>query len=493
MPRILTIVSMAALRIGATTASSVDETHSSENPPIEAPVPEAGFSETAGGRDNEMHAATPALPGTSKRVIFIRHVESQWNEAKASQSIRKSWGRFFNSDMKDALLSSDGIKQAEKLGAWVDSREDCLRTDLSAVYKKIFGKPKSPWNLGDESAAADCSADVRSYLSLAQSAAWATSNLRRAIATTFYAMGHPLDAAGDKRPDKLSILSALQEVEEGIDARSITPAGKLPVILQGVKSAYSPEGFKWLDLTLNKGDYNEPKMWKHMTPTVRYAEFCAWAAVQTTDTLVVVGHSSWLQKFFMSGAKKECGSSEDCNSHFNMAEHLLTFSDRSKVKLDNGGVIQFELDTTSCKFLPKQTQLVYGTWSVKSNTILGFSKGSKLRTGQKEHMLKVLREEITEALQPSKKLREFLAKSSSLDDFSDTEGDDDEKSTDMGSSVDDGENNGDASTGSYVRVGSDDDEDEENRPTLDRRPVWLQKSMLASGNQHMISPEASLE
>lgn len=335
-----------------------------------------------------------------KHIVYIRHVESTWNKAKADGD----YSRFLGEEYKDALLSDVGVIQAQNLGMWVKGMDTCsghMRGSADALHELIYGSQGELAPLGtDSSAFASCSPLVVEILNDKSRFVWASSNLRRALLTAVYTMGFSRENP-DRHPLRLDVLSCLQELEDGIDARASTPKYSVPDIgwqslnlpIQTISTSVFEKGWfgsvtarqttvrriPWINARGNLGDYNEWGIGKE----ARFEEFCAWAKSNTaTDTLVVVGHSSWLQKFFISAI----GDIHDMN----MAEALLSYSGAGKkVKLDNAGVVEFVLDVDECRFVPKSTQLVYGSWSIKDDVFTHLPWKNRLSTGHVEHLQSV--------------------------------------------------------------------------------------------------------
>ncbi|KAJ8610178.1 hypothetical protein CTAYLR_008740 [Chrysophaeum taylorii] len=249
------------------------------------------------GRPDPILVAS-ATDKRSKRLILIRHGESEWNLVfnvgpkilvpfKALVALFREtllWLRLSDgSILYDSPLNESGLAQAR---------------DLDDVFAHF--KPTSP-------GARDVAACLGSGDSL--TSVVATSNLRRAAQTVALALKTRLDKNPD---DKIVVLSSLQEISTNIDTLSLTPPLKAPII------DFPEDRF---DVTYNSG--NKSLRGNGLKRMLAFAE---WALKRDEDVIVVGGHSLWFRSFFREFLPKASNP----------------FSARD-VKIANGGVVAITL------------------------------------------------------------------------------------------------------------------------------------------------------
>ena len=177
---------------------------------------------------------------STKRVIFIRHGESLWNEAFNGpkrpdkflfRTLQAFFGEFmllseFDSVLLDSPLNGLGFGQAKNLARAL------------SVYPK--GREH------DRSAQLDADVAVLRGDDQAPSSVITSSNLRRAAQTAVVALwgrigpGNSGGGGGGGGAAKVKVLSCLQEISRNVDTLSLTPA-EAPVPLQGVAEALGLE------------------------------------------------------------------------------------------------------------------------------------------------------------------------------------------------------------------------------------------------------------
>jgi broad specificity phosphatase PhoE len=270
-------------------------------------------------------AATGPGANRTKRIIFIRHGESLWNEAfngskrpdKFLYQVLKAFAGeilllpAFDSVLLDSPLNDLGFSQAKALAR-------SLKT-----YPKGRAEDRSP----------QLDADVASLRaeSGAPSSVVCTSNLRRAAQTAVVALWDRLkpaegDAAGDYQ-EAVKVLSCLQEVSRNVDTLSLTPKAQ-GVPLQGVDACLGLGASRAVDpsilfdATSNAG--NKPVFG---TGLMRLEAFCAWAFEQEEEVVICAGHSLWFKHFFNTYLPKH------------PADH-----DAKDCKMKNGGCVAFTLE-----------------------------------------------------------------------------------------------------------------------------------------------------
>jgi hypothetical protein len=209
-----------------------------------------------------------------KRIVFIRHGESDWNEV-----FNRGFGPSFfvrlaravwrevrllptrDSLFVDASLSHEGLEQIEHLHEFLADADDPSgdNAELIAILR------------GDR--------DVDKSILVA-------SNLRRAIATALIGLQHRLKRTGEP----IYIMSSLQEISRNVDANAISKTQEIPdlgPITEELFSGFVPE--KYLDPSMNFGQ-------KHLVFSngfKRMREFSEWAFSQPKETIIVGGGHSF--------------------------------------------------------------------------------------------------------------------------------------------------------------------------------------------------------
>jgi hypothetical protein len=270
-----------------------------------------------------------------KRIYFVRHGESMWNEVfNRGFDLGIVW-RFISSVLHefhllpfadsvfwDSPLSPLGIRQAVQLSSWVE------HTDPKNTHAAILR--------GDS--------DVPSLI--------CSSNLRRAVATTLTAFSGRLIR---RSREKVHILSSGQEITRNIDGYSLSAAGcypgpswvevQQPELDKVVSAIYSGDH---LDASDNKG--NKPLSSNGLK---RMTDFCSWvftnAAAKDVPNIVLGGHSLWFREFFKT-----------------FMPYKSTHEAKSK-KMVNCGIVAFDLICLHGRYVidPESVQVVYGGFEDK--------------------------------------------------------------------------------------------------------------------------------
>jgi broad specificity phosphatase PhoE len=230
-----------------------------------------------------------------KRVIFVRHGESTWNEV-----FNRGFGPMFpvrllaglareaamlvsrSSFFVDSPLSALGYRQAKDLRAFLAS--DAVQAGMGAA-----GAAGAPAR----------AADAAALLGVSGTSIVVASNLRRAVATTAIAFWDRLARTGEK----VYVLSSLQEMARNVDAYALAGTREA-VPLHGIEAhlaGYQAAGFRkgesgsvvGLNCHFNAG--NKPIARNGMNSMT---EFAAWAAAQDAHTIIAGGHSLWFKEFF---------------------------------------------------------------------------------------------------------------------------------------------------------------------------------------------------
>jgi hypothetical protein len=221
-----------------------------------------------------------------KRIVFLRHGESDWNNVfnkginisfifRLLSSLKEELFLFFTSmDSKfiDSPLNEDGIEQALELRRYIEatSHPECSKT-TDEVLSMLRGDSKTPSVI-------------------------VSSTLRRAIATTTLALWPRID----KTDEKVVVLSSLQEVSRNVDTRALSnpkevadlPFSRIKDKCKSTKSgAFDPD--RVYDASENYGNKR-----RNFYGILRLRAFNEWAFKRTEDTIIVGGHSLWFKYFF---------------------------------------------------------------------------------------------------------------------------------------------------------------------------------------------------
>lgn len=264
----------------------------------------------------------------TKRIIFIRHGESDWNEVfnrgfgpsffvRLAKAIVREILLLWTCDSVfiDSPLSELGISQAQAMDKFLKSDDHSKRDeDLIALLNG---------SRGVDSSVVVC------------------SNLRRALATCCVGLQARLQKTGER----VLVLSALQEISRNIDANSLAHANSLPDLHACINAAW--KGFNPLtvfETTLNAG--NKPVFGSGLA---RMQAFNEWASNREEDTIVVcAGHSLWFRCFFQTYLP------------------LSSTHEAKKKKLVNCGITSFDLSRAMYngnpmyRIEPESIKVLYG-------------------------------------------------------------------------------------------------------------------------------------
>jgi broad specificity phosphatase PhoE len=262
-------------------------------------------------------------PGnTKKRIIFIRHGESLWNEAFNGskrpdkflyQTMKAFIGEIilfpeFDSVLIDSPLNETGFAQAKALGRALSSypkgRLEEVTPELDRDIAALRGDENGP------------------------SSVIVSSNLRRATQTAVVALWdrlRPAAGSGDSFSEEIKVLSALQEVSRNVDTLSLAGDG-MAVPLQGVANALNiDESTDFGELLNSKDSHGNKPVFG--TGLQRLESFCEWAHNQEEEVIICAGHSLWFKHFFNTYLPKSAAGHDalDC-------------------KMKNGGCVAFDLE-----------------------------------------------------------------------------------------------------------------------------------------------------
>ena len=214
-----------------------------------------------------------------KRVVLIRHGESQWNvvfNKGLNASFPKRLGNALHQELMllgtldsvfvDSPMSADGADQARELAEYVESPPD--DDEVGAVLK---GTSKT-------------------------SSVIASSNLRRALSTGTVAFWGRLK----RTQEKVHVLSALQEVTFNIDGVALSKPRSAPVLSDVELDALHQKradfhADRYFDCTANAGDKSV-----RSRGVDRMLQFCKWCLDRPEDVVIAAGHSLYFRFLFQT-------------------------------------------------------------------------------------------------------------------------------------------------------------------------------------------------
>jgi hypothetical protein len=270
-----------------------------------------------------------------KKVYFVRHGESMWNQVfNRGLDIGIFW-RYLSSCLQelhllpfpdsvfwDSPLSPLGIRQAIQLSAWLE------QAPLSNKHASVLrGDSDSPSVL--------CS-----------------SNLRRAVSTMVTGLSGRLLR---RSKDHVHILSSAQEITRNIDGYSLSAPGGYPG--PSWIESEQPELDKVVNAlyTSNRldGRYNKGNKPLNSTGLERMLEFCEWTfdsdVSRDKETVILGGHSLWFREFFK------------------IFMPAASAHEAKNLKIVNCGVVGFDLIACGGRYAidPDSVEVVYGGFEQK--------------------------------------------------------------------------------------------------------------------------------
>ena len=252
----------------------------------------------------------------SKRIIFIRHGESLWNEAFNGSKLPHKFlyrtimallGEIvllpaFDSVLFDSPLNQQGFGQAKTLARSIENYPQG-RHDASEALDRDIAALR-----GDGSG---------------PSSVVISSNLRRAAQTAVVGLWARLkpEEEGKQFAERVKIVSHLQEVSRNVDTLSLTDAhGTVPLPNMDKALSMQVDGAQLFDVLENRG--NKPIFG---TGLQRLQAFCEWAHAQNEEVIICAGHSLWFKHFFNTFLPK------------------ATLHDAKDCKMKNGAAVAFDL------------------------------------------------------------------------------------------------------------------------------------------------------
>lgn len=242
-----------------------------------------------------------------KRLLLIRHGESEWNV------VFNQWGHGKWKSFPFRLLSA--IKTERDLidtldSVFVDSPLSKLGAYQASQLRSFI----------DNDANASSDVDILKGTS-SQTSVIASANLRRALSTCTIALWDRIN----RTQEKIHILSALQEITFNIDGVALAKPHTAPVLSNTELSAVGKtsddfDSDVYYDASENEGD--KPIKSSGID---RLNAFAAWSFSRSEDVVIAAGHSLYFRYFFQTFLPQS-------------SRHIS-----KKLKIANGGVIALDL------------------------------------------------------------------------------------------------------------------------------------------------------
>ncbi|KAI9915538.1 hypothetical protein PsorP6_008264 [Peronosclerospora sorghi] len=271
-----------------------------------------------------------AIVTKRKRIVFVRHAESEWNAIfnrgfnlralmNFLRAVVREWLLLPTGDsvFLDSPLSRRGRFQAQSLYELMceipleEGGNRDATTTLAMTTLPLDSHRRSPHQTKESA--------VLSYLCCPlPDSIVVTSNLRRSIDTARIASASRLKVPGEK----IHVLSCLQEIGRNLDTLAISQPHAiqpLEVLVQ------APHGEKRHDELFNVTESHGNKAVLG-SGRDRLLTFAQWVFKQPKEVVVVFGHSLWFRAF--------------CREYFPQD----VFHDAKTAKMSNCGVITFLLE-----------------------------------------------------------------------------------------------------------------------------------------------------
>ncbi len=284
-----------------------------------------------GSDTDPVHVMKKGFEGCQrKRLIFIRHGESDWNSIfnkgkspmlfvrLAMAMLRELLLCFeLDSPFLDSPLNDEGIAQALELRKFIDEDhvgDSAEQKELLAVLRGEKGR------------------------SLVVS-----STLRRAISTTSLAFWPRIQRTGEK----IHLMSYAQEISRNVDTCALSEAQRVPNLpFSRITAHCASIGEGAYNASMNLGSKGLKLRGKD-----RLELFNKWLFDSVEEDIIVGGHSLWFQYFF---------------------KLYLPYDSKHRAKeekMTNSGVIAFNIyklkDSKSYCIDPESMQIVYGGFTKK--------------------------------------------------------------------------------------------------------------------------------
>lgn len=245
-----------------------------------------------------------------RTVIFIRDGESEWDVINRGRActrplkwlralVKEAWMIFGDeSCCFDSPLSDKGIDEAWELLTFLGSQSD----GFSEGGLKSWSDPC--FRLEKDDIASIIRGDVGDSIIC-------SSILRRSISTAVICLSARLlkmrpeagnSTSGGPRPEKVMLMTSLQEIGRNVDTLSLTKCERLPQVPSREASMKQMGDIvtlfyrERLSAMANQGNKD-----LRMQAKDRQRDFCKWLFKQRQDVSVIVcGHSTYFQEFFKS-------------------------------------------------------------------------------------------------------------------------------------------------------------------------------------------------
>lgn len=262
-------------------------------------TPPISTSEEPTASSTPLVAPQRALVSKRKRIVFVRHAESEWNVVFNRGFSFKALLRLVRAVVREWFLLPTGDS------VFLDSPlSQCGRFQAQSLHDHVCEKPLCSVDVKEHALvetpacqrATDLSLHQTEKLALLRYLCWpvpgsvvVTSNLRRTIDTARIVSASRLAAPGET----IHVLSCLQEIGRNFDTLAISqPHAILPheVLVQGV------HGEKRHDELINVAE-------SHGNKTIlgsgrdRLVAFAHWVFQHQPDVVIVYGHSLWFRAF----------------------------------------------------------------------------------------------------------------------------------------------------------------------------------------------------
>jgi broad specificity phosphatase PhoE len=241
---------------------------------------------------------------TQRRIIFIRHGESDWNKVfnrgidRGKTLFRMLFYPIFemlkfpmaDSHFFDSPLSDLGRDQCEELAKFVGATQDIDMSQQGAWKRDAADLRGEP--------------GTRSVI--------VTSQLRRAVSTTTIGLWPRLKRTGER----VLLLSSLMEQSRNFDCVPLSVPHEVPPLPDlADRIDEHPLGWNMFDPSGNTGDKpirSKEKGFKRMED---FIEFCFQPELEGT-TIIAVGHSLYYKRFFNCFLPHDLASkAKDCKLH----------------------------------------------------------------------------------------------------------------------------------------------------------------------------------
>ncbi len=270
-------------------------------------------------------------PSQTKRFVFIRHGESDWNDVfnkgfgpsiivRIIKALIREAKLMITMDsvFLDSPLNIEGIEQAKELSRFLVAESEKGNEQCSLIVGKK-----------------DSSIVV-------------SSNLRRAISTTTIALWPRVHQTGEK----ITILSSLQEISRNIDTKALSSLHKIPDLDR--ISHHCGHDDKFVPEMVYDASENHGNKTTAFYGIKRLKAFNEWAFHRKESAVIVGGHSLWFKHFFQTYLPFD-------------ADHPA-----KKQKIVNSGVVSFvlhrvedEFGAASYRIDPSSIETIYGGYTSK--------------------------------------------------------------------------------------------------------------------------------